>query len=196
VGGTQLLSADVRVIAASNKDLMQLVREGTFREDLFYRLNVIRIEIPALRQRREDIPLLVEHFLQKHASVKRKVPRLSSEAMTLLMGYSWPGNVRELENEIMRATALGGEIINREDLSPHISGAMPLALNDPDDLDLRKRIEHLERDFIQRALNRTQGNHTHAARLLGLSRYGLLKKLQRFAQGVSGKSSGKSKGKF
>jgi transcriptional regulator with GAF, ATPase, and Fis domain/Tfp pilus assembly protein PilF len=177
VGGTQTITTDVRIIAASNRDLSQLVSEGRFREDLFYRLNVIQIQIPPLRERREDIPVLVEHFLGKHSRGERRV---SPEALGSLMGYLWPGNVRELENEIMRAAALGGERIGVKDLSPQIAASVPLALADPDDLDLRARVEHLERELILRALKRTGGNNTRAAKLLGLSRYGLLKKIQRY----------------
>ena len=179
VGGTRTRTTDVRIIAASNKDLARLVAEGIFREDLFYRLNVIRIEIPPLRDRREDIPLLVDHFMEKHSSAGSN-RRVSTEALASLMGYAWPGNVRELENEIMRAAALGGEIIRTDDLSPHVGGGVPLALSDPDDLDIRTRVEHLERDLIKRALDRTSGNNTQASKLLGLSRYGLLKKIKRY----------------
>ncbi|MCA9671121.1 MAG: sigma 54-interacting transcriptional regulator, partial [Myxococcales bacterium] len=176
VGGERTLKTDVRVIAASNRDLAKLVKEGVFREDLFYRLNVIRIEIPSLRERREDIPLLVDHFLHKHSEGRQ----VSRDALTLLCGYRWPGNVRELENEIMRAAALGGDVVSIEDLSPHIGGGAPLELADPDDLSLKPRVTHLERDLIQRALRRTENNQSQAARLLGLSRYGLLKKLKRY----------------
>src|SRR6201999_2571228 len=97
---------------ASNRDLGRLVEQGKFREDLFYRLNVVRVGLPPLRERRDDIPLLVEHFLVKHAGASgRKPPRLERAALHKLVGYRWPGNVRELENEILRAAALGGEII-------------------------------------------------------------------------------------
>jgi len=178
VGGTQIITTDVRVIAASNRDLSQLVKEGRFREDLFYRLNVIQIRIPPLRDRRGDIPLLVEHFLVKHS--KQVERRVSPDAMALLMGYPWPGNVRELENEVMRAAALGDALLGPDDLSPQIAAAVPLVLSDPDDLDLRARVEHLERELIQRAIRKTGGNHTQSAKMLGLSRYGLLKKLQRY----------------
>jgi transcriptional regulator with GAF, ATPase, and Fis domain len=190
VGGTQTIATDVRVIAASNRDLSQLVAEGRFREDLYYRLNVVQIRIPPLRERREDIPLLVDHFLGKHAPAGRRV---SAEAMALLMGYPWPGNVRELENEVMRAAALGGEVVGPEDLSPHVGAAVPLSLSDPDDLDLRNRVGHLEQELINRALKETGGNHTQAARLLGLSRYGLLKKLQRYGLTESAPKTGSRK---
>jgi transcriptional regulator with GAF, ATPase, and Fis domain len=180
VGGTRTICTDVRIIAASNRDLSNLVANGNFREDLYYRLNVINIQIPALRQRREDIPLLVDHFLDKHASGQSR--RVGNEAMALLMGYAWPGNVRELENEIMRAAALGDQVIQPRDLSVHLSGSIPLSLDDAEDLQLKARVQHLEQELIQRALERTGNNHTQAARLLGLSRYGLLKKLQRYGQ--------------
>ena len=153
--------------------------ERIFREDLFYRLNVIKIQIPPLRDRREDIPMLVDHFLKKHSAVDSE-RRVNTEAMASLMGYAWPGNVRELENEIMRAAALAGEVIHTDDLSPHVGSGVPLALSDPDDLDIRTRVEHMERDLIKRALERTGGNNTQAAKLLGLSRYGLLKKIKRY----------------
>jgi len=178
VGGTQTISTDVRVIAASNRDLTQLVKDGVFREDLFYRLNVIQICIPPLRERRGDIPLLMEHFLAKHSREPGR--RVHPEALALLMGYAWPGNVRELENEVMRAAALGESVIGPDDLSPQIAAAVPLSLTSGDDLDVRTRVEHLERELIQRAIQQTGGNNTQAARLLGLSRFGLLKKLQRY----------------
>jgi serine/threonine-protein kinase PknK len=180
VGGTQTLKTDVRVLAASNKDLSRLVSEGRFREDLFYRLNVIQIQIPALKDRREDIPLLVDHFLQKHAPDGGR--RVSPEAMALLAGYGWPGNVRELENEVMRAAALGSKVIQARELSPQVRGTVPLAISGADDLTLRTRVEHLERELIERAMGQTGGNHTQAARLLGLSRFGLLKKMRRYAE--------------
>ncbi len=179
VGGTRIRTTDVRIITASNKDLAKLVAERIFREDLFYRLNVIKIQIPPLRDRREDIPMLVDHFLKKHSAVDSE-RRVNTEAMASLMGYAWPGNVRELENEIMRAAALAGEVIHTDDLSPHVGSGVPLALSDPDDLDIRTRVEHMERDLIKRALERTGGNNTQAAKLLGLSRYGLLKKIKRY----------------
>ena len=100
--------------------------------------------------------------------------------MSLLMGYPWPGNVRELENEVMRAGALGGAVIQPEDLSAQVNKSIPLAIGPGDDLGLKPRVEHLERELIRRALEKTVGNHTHAAKALGLSRYGLLKKLKRY----------------
>ncbi len=178
VGGTQTLRTDVRVIAASNKDLAALVEAGRFREDLFYRLNVIQVRIPPLRDRREDIPLLCDHFLEKHAGGQGR--RLSPEALARLTGYAWPGNVRELENEVMRAAALAGRVIQARDLSPAIAGSAPLALGVGGDLQLKARVEHLERELIAQSLRLAAGNHTQAARALGLSRFGLLKKIRRY----------------
>jgi transcriptional regulator with GAF, ATPase, and Fis domain len=178
VGCERLRKTDVRLIAASNRDLAVMVREGRFREDLYYRLNVIPIEIPALRQRREDIQILVEHFLKKHAGGTSR--RVSREAMTLLAGYHWPGNVRELENEIMRAVALSEGTIGAADLSLAVRASDPLVLSDENDLAIKPRVEHLERELIRRALDLCRGNQSRAARRLGLSRYGLLKKMKRF----------------
>jgi transcriptional regulator with GAF, ATPase, and Fis domain len=181
VGGTQALHADVRIIAASNKDLAQLVAAGRFREDLFYRLNVIRVVVPPLRERREDIPLLVEHFLDKHGLAEGR--RISSEAMALLCGHAWPGNVRELENEVLRSAALAGKEIRPRDLSPHIAGGVPLSVTQGDEVNLKVRVEHLERELLRRVLGEASGNHTQAALRLGLSRFGLLKKLRRYGMG-------------
>ena len=177
VGGERSLHVDVRLIAASNRDLRELVERGTFREDLFFRLHVVRVELPALRERREDIPILVEHFLRKHSPQPRKI---TPAVLERLMGYGWPGNVRELENEIMRVAALAGEVIEPADLSPQIGGSTGLSLQDADDLRLKPRVEHLERELIRRALDQTEGNQSQAAKLLGLSRFGLLKKLKRY----------------
>ena len=178
VGGHRTRGTDVRIIAASNKDLSRLVEQGKFREDLFYRLNVVRIPLPPLRERREDIPILVEHFFGKHAPDSPRT--VKPAALAALMGYAWPGNVRELENEVMRLSALAGEVISPDDLSLQVRGAAPLQLGDGDDLSIKPRVEHMEKDLIARALKRTGGNNTHAAKLLGLSRYGLLKKLKRY----------------
>lgn len=178
VGSEVTRRTDVRVIAASNRDLREEVRAGRFREDLFYRINVVNLEIPPLRKRREDIPSLVAHFLEKHAAGKGRT--VGKDAMALLMGYGWPGNVRELENEVMRLCALAGATIGVADLSPHIGTGPALFLQDPADLALKPRVEHLERELIERALEQSGNNHSHSAKLLGLSRYGLLKKLRRY----------------
>jgi transcriptional regulator with GAF, ATPase, and Fis domain len=181
VGGERTHKVDVRLVVASNRDLGKMVEEGAFREDLFYRLNVIRVALPPLRERRDDIPLLVEHFLRKHSQVLgTPARRIERAALQRLMAYRWPGNVRELENEILRASALGGEVLRVADLSPHITSGEPGPQLDPDELDLHRRVERLERTLVEEALRRTEGNQSQAARLLGLSRFGLQKMLRRF----------------
>src|SRR5262249_46792863 len=118
VGGERTHKVDVRLVVASNRDLGKMVEEHSFREDLFYRLNVIRVALPPLRERRDDIPLLVEHFLRKHSSaLGTPARRIERAALQRLMAYRWPGNVRELENEILRASALGGEVLRLGDIS-------------------------------------------------------------------------------
>ncbi|HEY7954733.1 MAG TPA: sigma 54-interacting transcriptional regulator [Polyangia bacterium] len=182
VGGERSIRVDVRVLVASNRDLSRLVEEGKFREDLFYRLNVVRVALPPLRERSGDIPLLIEHFLRKHAeSSGQPIRRVSRAALQKLTGYRWPGNVRELENEVIRAASLGGEILGEADLSPQVAAGEPeAAFESPDDLGLKRRVERLERMLLREALDRAGGNQSQAARLLGLSRFGLQKKLQRY----------------
>ncbi len=182
VGGERTLKVDVRVLVASNRDLGRMVEEGRFREDLFYRLNVVRVALPPLRERRDDVPLLVEHFLRKHSGEAGAAPRkIARAALQKLIGYRWPGNVRELENEVLRAAALGGEVIGVEDLSPQVAAGEPeAAFDSPDDLALKKRVERLERTLLREALDRSAGNQSQAARSLGLSRFGLQKKLRRY----------------
>ncbi|MFH2009634.1 MAG: sigma 54-interacting transcriptional regulator, partial [bacterium] len=177
VGGDKVHRVDVRIIAASNQNLAELVEARRFRQDLFYRLNVLQVLLPPLRERVQDVPLLVQHFVDKHSAGPR---RFSRAALNQLVAYGWPGNVRELENEIQRALALGGDLLGIEDLSPQIRGDSGRASISPDELDLRGHVEQLERDLLQKALERTGNNQTQAARLLGLSRFGLLKKLKRY----------------
>jgi transcriptional regulator with GAF, ATPase, and Fis domain len=182
VGGEKTHKVDVRVLVASNRDLGRLVEQGKFREDLFYRLNVVRVGLPPLRERREDIPLLVEHFLKKFADENKRPPRrIARAALHKLIGYRWPGNVRELENEIVRAASLGGETIAVDDLSSPVAAGEPeAAVDSPDDLGIKPRVERLERTLLREALHRADGNQTQAAKLLGLSRFGLQKKLRRY----------------
>ena len=182
VGGEKTIKVDVRVLVASNRDLGRLVEEGRFREDLFYRLNVVRVGLPPLRERRDDIPLLVEHFLRKFAEENKRPPRrIARAALHKLIGYRWPGNVRELENEVVRGASLGGDVISVEDLSPQVAAGEPeAAVDSPDDLTLKHRVERLERTLLREALHRSAGNQTQAARLLGLSRFGLQKKMRRY----------------
>src|ERR1700716_3661158 len=167
LGGVQEIQADVRIIAATNVDLRQMVRDGKFREDLYYRLNVISIELPPLRQRKEDIPLLVEHFLKKYAEENERPPlRMTPEALRPLMAYSWPGNVRELENVIERAVVLssGAEIV--ADLLPDSMMGRGSAFNmhdPPSDASLFEIVEDVERRIITDMLERCNWNQTEAA---------------------------------
>ncbi|MGV4278687.1 sigma-54-dependent response regulator transcription factor ZraR [Citrobacter farmeri] len=177
VGSNQTLSVDVRLIAATHRDLAEEVQAGRFRQDLYYRLNVVTIETPALRQRREDIPLLADHFLQRFAKRNRKtVKGFTPRAMDLLIHYDWPGNIRELENAIERSVVLlTGEYISEREL--------PLAIaNQPLPFVADRAIQPLvevEKDVILAALEKTGGNKTEAARQLGITRKTLLAKLLR-----------------
>src|SRR5499425_783273 len=167
LGGVQEIQVDVRIIAATNIDLRQMVREGRFREDLFYRLNVITVELPPLRQRKEDIPLLVDFFLKKYAEENsRPTPRITPEALRPLMAYSWPGNVRELENVIERAVVLSsGPEISVELLPDSLMGrGSSLTLHDPpSDASLFEIVEDVERRVITDMLERCNWNQTEAA---------------------------------
>jgi DNA-binding NtrC family response regulator len=186
VGDNKSVKVDTRVIGATNSDLAKMVKEGAFREDLYYRLNVITVQLPPLRDRKEDIPLLVGHFLAKFTEGTRgEVPLLSQDAMRRLMAYSWPGNIRQLENAVERAVALlgGRTSIDVNDLPPEIQAAqIPVvpAVDFPDDgVDLPDLVGQIERDLIQRALRRTGGNKAAAAGLLKLKRTTLVEKLKR-----------------
>jgi transcriptional regulator with GAF, ATPase, and Fis domain/tetratricopeptide (TPR) repeat protein len=185
VGSERSEKADVRVVVATNKNLAQMVEDGKFRKDLFYRLSVVRIHLPPLRERREDIPLLLRHFLDKAAPSSGATPKgIESAAIDRLCSYAWPGNVRELENEIARAGAFASGTICVADLSPHIQSgqdAVETVRSDGDNLRVRQRVERLERQLIREAMSRSQGNQTKAASLLGLSRFGLQKKLRRYS---------------
>jgi two-component system, NtrC family, response regulator PilR len=175
VGDPRDIRVDVRLVAASNRDLQRAVADGLLREDLFYRLNVIPIHLPALRERKEDIPLLVAHFIDKIGPATGKSAHgVSPEALAALETYQWPGNVRELENVIERAIVLGSdELITPDALPPnliHPADGPDIPLDVPDDgLNLEGMLDRLERQYIQQALYRTGGNQTRAAALLGLS---------------------------
>jgi transcriptional regulator with PAS, ATPase and Fis domain len=188
VGGERAEKVDVRVLVASNRNLGQMVEEGKFRKDLFYRLSVVRLHLPPLRERREDIPLLLRHFLERFAKQSGALAKpVEPAALARLCGYAWPGNVRELENESTRAAAFSGPTIGVTDLSPHVqTGQDPseAVRNEPDSLRLRQRVERLERQLIREAMSRSQGNQTRASALLGLSRFGLQKKLRRYNLGT------------
>jgi DNA-binding NtrC family response regulator len=184
VGGNITIKVDVRVIAATNSELGRMVAAGSFREDLYWRLNVINVQLPPLRDRRDDIPVLVKHFLGRFAPSSEI--HLSQGAMRALMGYAWPGNVRQLENAIERAVTLCGNRteIDVADLPPELYSATAPAVipsvDFPDDgLDLPSYLLSMERDLIRRALERTKGNRNKAAELLRIKRTTLVEKLKR-----------------
>jgi two-component system, NtrC family, response regulator AtoC len=184
IGDSQSHQVDVRLVAATGADLQKMVRDGLFREDLFYRLNVINIHVPPLRDRREDIPLLADHFVstlcRRHATPSRGIEK---SAMRVMLAYGWPGNVRELENVIERAVLLcDGDTIALRDLPDQLGGG---ALEFPpprteDDLSIKKASRALEAHLIERALRKTRGNRTHAAKLLEISHRALLYKMRDF----------------
>jgi len=173
LGSERTEKIDVRVIAATNRDLRQMVTEGRFQEDLFYRLNVIPIELPPLRERRDDIPALVEHFLKKHAQrTGRRVDRIEDGVLAALQQYDWPGNVRELENAIERAVVLStGPVITARGISV-LGAAAPAATGLPS-LKLRQNIEWVEKETIRRALEGARGIKKDAAELMGISQRAL-----------------------
>ena len=174
VGGTQPIPVDVRVIAATNRDLSSAMKDGRFREDLFYRLNVIPISLPPLRERIEDIPVLAHFFLKRFAGETKKIfAGITKEAEGRLLAYGWPGNVRELANVIERAVVLGaGPEIGQQDLPPRIGSAESSAL--PNGMSYRHALDVARAEVIRRALASTQGNRAAAARKLGLHKTHLL----------------------
>ena len=187
VGESHTVKIDVRVIAATHSDLAKMVAEGAFREDLFYRLNVIPVQLPPLRERREDIPLLVQHFIERLvAESGRPAVTMSQESMRHLMAYHWPGNIRQLENAVERALAFTRDRaqIDLADLPPEIQN-QPAAGADaqvwfPDEgIDFERYIEAVELSLIRRSLERTRGNKRQAAKLLNLKRTTLIEKLKR-----------------
>jgi two-component system response regulator AtoC len=182
LGATQDRSVDVRVIAATVRDLSREVREGRFREDLFYRLDVLRVEVPPLRERREDVPILVERFLERHRErLGTRARRVTPAAFERLLAYDWPGNVRELENVIERAVVLAeGDEVEETDLPERLR-----APTDPakvflasGDLSIKRMQAYMERELIARALTKTGGNKTAAAKLLEISHRALLYKIK------------------
>ena len=169
VGTNESIAVDVRVVAASNRDLEAAVKEASFRADLYYRLAVVTIRIPPLRERREDIPLLAEHFAHKHGRAEGSA--ISPAARDLLVAYDWPGNVRELENVVARALALNPSgVIMPEDLPEAVHGERPLAPERAPDVSDRPTLEELERRYAAQVLQETGGNKTRAAEVLGIDR--------------------------
>jgi DNA-binding NtrC family response regulator len=187
VGGTDSIEVDVRVIAATNRNLQKLVKQGTFREDLYYRLNVVKIDLPALRDRPEDIPLLAAHFVQKYARGNEPPKKIAPQAMDALLHYRWPGNIRELENAMERAcvTASDGEI-RPENLPPEV--LTPSAPKVPFSIDLERPLPDLLRDltadieqqYIRKALKKSHGNIGRCAKICGLSRRSISAKIAEY----------------
>ncbi len=178
LGGNDTLRSDIRIISATNQDLETNVKQGTFRDDLFYRVNVVVMSIPPLRERKEDIPLLIEHFLRRFAAEnKREIEDLSSEAKDLLLKYDYPGNVRELENIIERAVVISrNPVISIEDLPfREVSSSY-----ENDRKTLRESLDMLERERIQEAMEETGHHQTKAAKMLGISERMLRYKLQKY----------------
>jgi len=196
VGADRTIKVDVRVIAATNRDLGVEVEKRRFREDLFYRLQVIPITVPPLRERRSDIPVLVQYFLEKHNALRAGSPvRITDETMVHLWEYDWPGNVRELENLVERMVVLSEDhVIRVENLPPNIRAfisdkKIPRPTLSDDGIDLNQAVEEFEHRLIDEALRRTKGNKQAAARLLGLKRTTLVAKLRRkHATGGSGQA--------
>ncbi len=184
VGGSQVIKVDVRIIAATNRDLAARVAEKAFREDLFYRLNVFSIVVPPLRERRDDIPKLADHFL-KEVSQENKAPqkRLSPEALKNLLAYRWPGNVRELRNAMETASLVAAsDTIGPGDLPPGIAGeTIPPSPAGPIPLPASRTLEEIERDAIRAALAETGGNKTQAAKILGIGLRTLHRKVKEYA---------------
>ncbi|MGO9640602.1 MAG: sigma-54-dependent transcriptional regulator [Candidatus Acidiferrales bacterium] len=178
VGSTERVGVRARVIAATNRDLEAAIRSGAFRQDLYFRLNVVQIKIPPLRERRTDLPLLVSTFLEKFSEPQAHVRTISDDAMRRLVAHDWPGNVRELENAVERAVALGtGPILHVGDLPSNLQNAQPEHLPEQDEL---VPLEELERRAIFRALRETAGDKLAAARLLGIGKTTLYRKLKQY----------------
>jgi two-component system response regulator HupR/HoxA len=191
VGSDRRVTVDVRVIAASHHDLEQMVREGAFREDLYYRIAVLAVRLPNLRERRDDIPLLAEHLLARAArEAGRPVPLLPHDVMASLIAYDWPGNVRELENEMRRLVVLTEDMVRLEHLSTSVregrgiegdsSAAAAAAVSNGD---IREAVADLEKRSIEAALAQHAGNKSRAAANLGISRFALQRKLEKYGFG-------------
>ena len=185
IGESKPIQVDVRIVAATVKDLVKEVNEGRFRDDLFYRINVLPIHIPPLRERNEDVPLLTAHFIRKYSqAMSKNVVGIDSRALEALMNYKWYGNVRELENTIERAIVLTDrENIEMENLPLEIQNFQEEILLEPlaeEEYSIKKSSRFLEMNLIKKALKKTKGNHTHAAKLLELSHRALLYKIKEY----------------
>ncbi len=179
VGGERTIRVNVRIVAATNRNLAQLVEEGKFREDLLYRLQVLTIELPPLRERYGDIPLLVAHFLEKIAEARgRPAPRITDEAMGILERYGWPGNVRQLENVLQRLVLLAGEEpITKKTIESDAELRRIFLSKEPEPV---FSLEKSEREQIRKALEAAEGNPTRAAKMLGISRATIYRKIKEY----------------
>jgi len=193
IGGHQTIQVDIRILAATNRDLQAMVKDGTFREDLFYRLNVIHLMLPPLRERREDIPLLANHFLQKFSSEnQRDIIEIDPAAMSLLCGGSWPGNIRELSNVIERTVVMmnTGAVIFAEDLPASFrhstSHSTEVRPTQSGERNLKEEIKREERRIIVEVLEQQEGNRTRTALMLGITRRALMYKLQEYGIDTAG----------
>jgi transcriptional regulator with PAS, ATPase and Fis domain len=187
VGGTESIEVDVRVIGATNRSLQKLVREGAFREDLYYRLNVVKIDLPPLRERREDIPLLAEHFVRQYSRKEEPPKQISPPTMDALLNYRWPGNIRELENAMERACVTTmSSVIQPDNLPAEVMGKEAPSL--PYSIDLDQPLTQLlnliaadvEEQYIRKALEKSQGNVGRCAKICGLSRRSMSAKIAEY----------------
>lgn len=199
VGGTNSIKVDVRIIAATNRDLEHLVQEGKFRDDLFYRLNVVRITLPSLKERQEDIPMLAHHFLQKCAGgTPTAVRGFHPDTLDALRRYRWPGNVRELENAIERAVSLShGPLLTPDDLPAAIRQAPTAAEQKPEIPESPESayltLEEVEKRHLVRVLKETKGNKVKAAKILGIDRRTLYRMAERFGLDLGPEAEGSEK---
>jgi DNA-binding NtrC family response regulator len=182
LGSSRPVPVDVRLIAATNRDLDLEVRDGRFRADLFYRLNVVHIELPPLRARRDDIPALVEHFFARYSEQYEVAPkRLAPDALAVLVAFDWPGNIRQLQNAIERAFALSAaDVVTLADLPPSNRGGRPEPLAAPESTAPVRKLAEGERDLIDAAMRKAGGNKNEAARLLGIDRQRLYRKIEKY----------------
>ena len=187
VGGSESIEVDVRVVAATNRPLQRLVKQGKFREDLYYRLNVVRFELPPLRERVEDIPLLATHFTEKYGRPREPAKQISPAAMEQLLNYAWPGNVRELENVIERACVTSRDtIIDVGNLPPELTAPVASNLPFPVSLErqlpelLRQATSNIERQYLRKALKKAHGNVARTAQICGLSRRSVTAKIAEY----------------
>lgn len=182
LGDTRSKTVDVRLVSATNKDIEACIKEKSFREDLYYRLNVIEIKVPPLRQRRDDIPVLVNHFLEEYAGAEAKAKKFDQTAMKSLMTYQWPGNVRELRNVVERAVILSnGNEITENDLPAKVRNAGDGGMPDLPFHSLKSMVFEYEREIIINALRRSQGNKELAGKTLGIDLATLYRKMHKYS---------------